>query len=139
MISDEKVQQDIITELKTITSVTTLLGDGASGIKELQWQGDTFSYPCVRVDLERDVYEFDEQEKCALQHITFSIYIFSQERSTFECSKIKGLLESYLTGLGFAGLYAKYMRLRLMDNLSAVREDSLTWRSQLQYSTRAYP
>ena len=66
MIADNLVQADIITKLKSIVAVTNLLGDGVSGIKELEWQGDDFKYPCVRLDLENVGYEFDEQENCGL-------------------------------------------------------------------------
>jgi len=136
MLSDEFIQADLIAKLKTITSVVSLLPDGVSGIKELQWQGDTFQYPAVRLDLESNDYEFDEQDRCNLWRVEFSIYVFSQERSSKQCSTIKGLLENYLTGLGFTGTYAKYSRLRLIDNVPAMREDSNTWRSQIRYSTR---
>lgn len=136
MVSDEKIQSDLIAKLKTITSVVTLLSDGTSGIKELQWQGDTFQYPAVRLDLESNEYEFDEQERCNLWRVEFSVYVFSQERSSKQCSTIKGLLENYLTGLGFTGTNAKYSRLRLIDNVPAVREDERTFRSQLRYATR---
>lgn len=136
MISDELIQADLITKLKTITSVTSILPDGVSGIRELQWQGDTFQYPCVRLDLEQNEYVFDEQERCQLYQIEFSLYIFSEERSSKQCSQIKGLLENYLTGLGWTGTNAKYTRLRLTDNMPAVREDATTWRSQIKYRTR---
>jgi hypothetical protein len=136
MISDEKVQADLITKLKTITTVTTLLPEGVNGIKELQWQGDTFQYPGVRLDLEDSGYEFDEQEMCHLYFAEFSVYIFSEERSSKQCSTIKGLLENALTGKGWSGTNAKYIRLRLVDNVPAVREDERTWRSQIKYRTR---
>lgn len=139
MLSDELFQADIIAKLKTISSVTVLLPEGTSGIKEAQWQGDTFQYPAVRLDIENTNYQFDEQERCSLYLIEFSVYIYSQERSSKQCSQIKGLLENYLTGLGFTGISAKYTRLRLSDSLAAFREDERTWRSQLIYSTRAYP
>lgn len=136
MISDELVQADLIAKLKTITAVTSLLPDGVSGIKELQWQGDTFQYPGVRLDLENNEYVFDEQERCQLQYVEFSLYIFSQERSSKQCSQIKGLLATALVGLGFTGTNAKYTRLRLVDNVPAIREDERTWRSQIKLGSR---
>lgn len=133
MKSDELIQADLITKLKSLSSVTAITG--VNEIKELQWQGDSFTYPNVRLDLESNEYEFDEQERCNLWRVEFSIYIFSQERSSKQCSTIKGLIENSLTGLGFTGVNAKYSRLRLIDNIPAVREDERTWRSQLRYST----
>ena len=139
MISDELIQADLITQLKSITTVTSILPEGANGIKELQWQGDTFQYPGVRLDIEDAGYEFDEQEMCHLYFVEFSVYVFSEERSSKQCSQIKGLLENHLTGRGWTGLYAKYNRLRLMDNVPAVREDERTWRSSIKYRTRLTP
>jgi len=136
MFSDELIQADLIAKLKSISTVTALLGGGANGIKEAQWQGDTFTYPAVRLDLENNRYYFDEQARCDLTEIEFSIYIFSEERSSKQCSQIKGLLEAALTGLGFSGTNARYPQLRLMDNVPAVREDERTWRSQLKYQSR---
>lgn len=136
MLSDEKIQADLITKLRTITTVTVLLPEGVNGIKELQWQGDTFQYPGVRLDLEDAGYEFDEQEMCQLYFAEFSVYIFSEERSSKQCSTIKGLLENALTGKGWTGANTKFTRLRLVDNVPAVREDERTWRSQIKYRTR---
>jgi len=136
LIADEKIQADLITKLKTITAVTNLLGDGVNGVKELEWQGDTFTYPLVRLDLEQNDYVFVEQERCQLYVIEFSLYIKSEQRSSKQCSQIKSLLESNLTGIGWHGTYANYTRLRLMDSVLAVRESELVWRSQLKYLTR---
>lgn len=136
MISDDKLQADIITKIKSIPSLISVLPEGASGVKELQWQGDTFQYPAVRLDIEDSGYEFDEQERCNLYFVEFSIYSFSQERSSKQCSQIKGIMENYLTGLGFTGTYAKYNKLRLVDSVPAVREDERTFRCQIKYRTR---
>lgn len=136
LISDELIQADLITKLKSITSVTSLLPDGTGGVKELQWQGDTFQYPCVRLDIEDSGYEFDEQERCQLYFVEFSVYIFSQERSSKQCSQIKGLLENYLTSRGWTGTSTKFNRLILIDTVPSTREDENTWRAQLVYRSR---
>lgn len=136
MLADNLIQQDLITKLKAIPTGTAYLGDGASGIRELEWQGDTFTYPNIRLDIESTNYVFDEQEKCALYLVEFSLYFFSQERSSKQGSQIKGLFENYFTGLGWTGANCKFNRLRLVDNIPAVRADEITWRSQLKYETR---
>ena len=136
LIPDEKIQADLITKLKTIATVTSLLTDGTSDIKELQWQGDDFHYPAVRLDLERNEYTLDEQERCGLYKVEFSVYVFSQERSSKQASKIKGLLENALTAVGWNGTYAKYIKLHLLDSVPAVRESEVVWRTQLRYGTK---
>jgi hypothetical protein len=81
-------------------------------------------------------YEFDEQEQCGLYFAEFSVFVFSEERSSKQCSTIKSLLENALTGLGWTGSNAKYNRLRLVENIPAIRQDERTFRGQLRYRTR---
>ena len=129
------VQADLIAKLKATTSLTSVLPSGTYSIKEYEWQGDEFQYPNVRFDLEDNRYELDEQEKCQLQNIEFSIYIYSEQRTSKECSQIKGVIATALIGLGFTGTYAKYTRLRLMENIPAVRVEERVFRSQLKLTT----
>jgi len=139
MISDEVIQAGLITRIKTIIALfsgTSVLPDGVNGVRELQYQADDFQYPNIRLDLESNEYVFDEQERCQLQVAEFSLYIFSQERSSKQCSTIKGLLANALVGLGFAGTNVKFTRLRLSSNFPAIREDERTWRSQIKFLTR---
>lgn len=135
MISDEKIQADLIAKIRTLSTVVAALPN-VNEIREFYWQGDEFAYPNIRLDLESNDYVFDEQAGCSLWEIEFSLYVFSEERSSKQCSTIKGLLENALTGQGWHGTYAKYTRLRLQENIPAVRQDERTWRSQLRYLTR---
>ena len=136
MISDELIQADLITKMKTFSNVTSLLPDGTSGIKELQWQGDTFLYPAVRLDLEDNRIYYDEQLRCTLQEITFSVYSFSEERSSKQCSTIKGLLMNDFIGKSWSGVSVKFISIRLNDNTPAIRQDERTWVSQFQLKSR---
>ena len=138
MISDEVIQAALIAKLKTFTNVTVLLTDGATDIKELQWQGDDFHYPAVRLDLEDNSIYFDEQEKCTLQEVTFSVYIYSQERSSKQCSQIKGLVMNNLIGKSWSGTGVKFVKIRLNDNSPAIREDERTWRASAQFKSRVH-
>jgi hypothetical protein len=141
MISDNLLQADIITRIISIVtgSIYASIATGTSdigGVRELQYQSDLFIYPNIRVDLESNEYVFDEQERCQLQYVEFSVYVFSEQRSSKECSQIKGMLATALVGLGFHGANAKYTRLRLVDNVPAVRESELIWRSQIKLGSR---
>lgn len=131
MIPDWQVQADLITKIKNTYSITT----GTTDIHEYEWQGDEFTYPNIRLDLEDNRYEFNEQERCALQTIEFSVYIYSEERSSKQCSYIKGLVANALIGLGFTGTYAKYTHIRLMENIPAIRVSERIFRSQLKLTT----
>lgn len=138
MISDEVIQAALIAKLKSFTALTDLLVEGASGIKEFQWQGDTFKYPAVRLDLENNEWSFDVTGKCTLQDVEFSLYFYSEERSSKQCSQIKGVAMNSLIGHGFTqnGLRFSEIRLDRGGNIPAIREDERTWRSQVKLSTR---
>lgn len=138
MISDEIIQAALIAKLKSLTALTDLLIEGVSGIKEYQWQGDIFKYPAVRLDLESNEWSFDVTGRCTSQDVEFSLYFYSEERSSKQCSQIKGIAMNSLIGRGFTqdGLKFSEIRLDRGGNVPAVREDQNTWRSQAKLSTR---
>lgn len=139
MIGDEVVQAAIIAKIKSLAPYTSSFGSVASvEVREYEWQGDTFTYPNIRVELEDSRFYFDEQGRCNLQLIEFSVYIFSEQKSSKECSQIKTQLLNSLTGLGFSNqpLGLRFTPLRLVDNVPAVRQDERTWRSQIKLSTK---
>ena len=137
MISDELIQAAIIAKLKSLTSLTSRLIEGASGIKEYQWQGDVFKYPAVRLDLEDNAWAFDDRGRCSAQDVEFSLYFYSEERSSKQCSEIKGIAINALVGRGFTqnGLKFSEIRLERGGNVPAMREDEHTWRSQIKVSS----
>jgi len=134
MIGDEVIQAALIAKLKSLGVITALVP--SVEIRELQWQGNDFSHPNIRLDLEENHYEYDEQERCQLQYTEFSIYVYSQERSSKQASQIKTVIMTALIGLGFTGTGVKFSRLRLVDNVPAVREDDKTWRTQIRLGSR---
>lgn len=135
MIGDEVVQAAIISKLKSNSNIVAVIGT-ANEIKEFQWQGDTFGFPNIRLDLEDNDYATDEQERCTVQYCEFSIYIYSQERSSKQASQIKTTIINELAGLGFTTGGVKFSRLRLVDNVPAIREDDRTWRTQVRFGSR---
>ncbi len=137
MIGDELIQASLITKIKSLSAITSLLTD-ANEVRELQWQGDTFTYPNIRLDLESNDWVFDEQERCQLQYCEFSIYVFTEDRSSKKCSQIKSAILTAMSGLGFSNSTygVKFSRLRLIDNVPAVRESERIWRSQVKFGSR---
>lgn len=137
MIGDEVIQAAIIAKLKANTALVAALGS-STDIKEFEWQGDAFGFPNVRVDLEENDFVFDEQKRCELQYAQFSVYVYSQERSSKQTSQIKTIILNELVGMGFTLGGVKFSQLRLLQggNVPAVREDSRTWRGQVRFGTR---
>lgn len=133
MIGDESIQASIVAKLKALAPFDTV---SSTEIREFQWQGDEFAYPNIRIELEKNEYEFDEQERCQLQYIEFSVYAFSESKSSKESSRIKSAVINQLVGAGFTTLGVKFNRVRLIDNVPAVRQDERTFRTQAKFGSR---
>lgn len=135
MIGDEVVQAAIVAKLKSLAPFQSVASDE---IRELEWQGDTFSYPNIRVELEDNVPYFDEQLKCTLQRVEWSVYCFSQQRSSKECSQIKTAISNAMVSNGFSNLplAIRFLPVKILDSVPAVRQDERTWRSQLRFGSK---
>jgi len=135
MIGDEVIQAAIIAKLKELAPFGAVQ---ANEIREVEWQGDAFTYPNIRFDLDENEFAFDEQGRCNLQYIEFSVFVFSEQRSSKEASQIKTLLLNALVGKGITNqtYQVRFSPLRLLDNVRTFREDERTWRSQVRFQTR---
>lgn len=139
MTGDEVIQAAIVAKIKSLAPYTSSFGSVASvEVREYEWQGDTFSYPNIRVEVVDNRFYYDEQGRCNLQLVEFSVYIFSEQKSSKECSQIKTQLINSFAGLGFSNqsLGLRFTPLRLVDNVPAIRQDERTWRSQIKLSTK---
>lgn len=90
MIPNNTVQAAIILFLKSKIAITSLLVDNAGvahpdEIREVEWQGDTFAYPNIRVDLGTQT-DAIEETNCNISNITFSILVFSELYSSKEAN-----------------------------------------------------
>ena len=139
MIGDEIIQQAIITKLKSLAPFSSSFGQVAMDeVREFDWQGTTFTYPNVRVDLENNRFYYDEQRMCTLQVAEFSVYIYSEQKSSKECSQIKTSVINSFSG-GFTSNGIRILDPRILENMPALREDSRTWRSQVRFGVKVHP
>lgn len=80
------VKQSLINKLKGEITVTSLLAN-ANEMRELEWQGTKFLYPCVRVR----VNSFERQThgpNCNIFDVDASIYVFAEDASSLKCDII---------------------------------------------------
>lgn len=140
MIGDEVIQAGIIARLKTYPTATGAFTNSAE-IRELEWQGDEFVYPNIRLDLEDNRDYFNEQERCQLQEVEFSVYIFSEQRSSKECSQIKSEIINYIKGRGWTNIThnIRFSPPRLIENIPTIRESERVWRAQARFSSKVSP
>lgn len=135
IIGDEVIQAAIIAKLKTLAPFGVV---ASTEIRELEWQGDSFTYPNIRVELEDNTPYYDEQLRCGIQRVEFSVYVFSEQRSSKEASQIKTLLTNALVGDGFSNstYSVRFLPIRILDNVPAIREDERIWRAQIKFGSK---
>lgn len=133
IIGDEVIQAAIIAKLKLLAPFGAVV---STEIRELEWQGDSFTYPNIRVELEDNTPYYDEQLRCGIQRVEFSVYVFSEQKSSKEASQIKTLVTNALVGDGFSNSTIRFLPIRILDNVPAVREDDRTWRAQIKFGSK---
>ena len=109
MLSINTIAAAIITNLKADASLIAFLTRFGceNEIRELDYQGDTFLYPCVRVDVGTENPNDDGVCHDTVSGLAFRVYCFSERNSSYECSELAKLvydaLNRYqLTGTGFS-------------------------------------
>ena len=127
MLDNNDIQAGLIAYLKANTTVVALLASGTS-IKEDQWQGTTFVYPAVRVDLGMQLPRgnFDGAEA------TFSVICYSEDASSQEADRLAGTINDQLHRKAFTSSGVRYS-IYSRGLIPAIREDERTWRSEATF------
>lgn len=133
MIANNLVQAAIVAYLKSKTSITVKLVDvdGAAHpeeIREDNWQGDTFTYPNIRVDLGNQTNALGP--RCSVYNQDFSILVFSEYPTSKECDDIAGAVAAELDGKGFTKNSIRFTGIAC-TLVPAIRRDERTWRSEV--------
>ena len=127
VIDNNDIQAGIIAYLKANTTVVALLVSGTS-IKEDQWQGTTFVYPAVRVDLGIQL----PRANCDGAETTFSILCYSEDASSQEADELAGTVNNQLHRKAFTSSSVRYS-IYSQGLIPAIREDDRTWRSEATF------
>lgn len=124
----EQAQAGLISYLKSITALVTILGS-ASQIKEYFWQGADFVYPGVR--LQMGVAKAQGEPNCGRWLLPFYVMCFSEQKSSKQCSQIASIVATMhgfqpgqLNGVDFVRIYVDQI-------VPPIRQDELTWRSEV--------
>lgn len=133
MPRNDEIQSALVTYLKTLTAITSLLVTadntvGANEIREDQWQGTEFDYPNIRVRMISNV-PLGNNYECAESTFTVSAMAFSQDYSSWEADKIAGIISTSLNGKSFMQGSVQFY-LRTTNLIPAVRSDMHTWRAE---------
>jgi len=129
----EQVQAGLITYLKGLTALVTALSvgghSGSDQIKEYFYQGTDFVYPGVR--LQMGTQKSQGEPNCNKWLQTFYVLCFSEQKSSKEASQIASIVATMhgfqpgqLNGVSFTRIYVDQM-------VPPIRQDELTWRSEV--------
>lgn len=92
----EEVQIAVIWKLKSFQDLVSMLGERHQ-IKEMQWQGTDFVYPAIRVT---NVI-FPSEDGCGADTSEILISVYSEQKSSKQCSEISGKIASLLHNTSF--------------------------------------
>ena len=127
MLSNDDIQAGLVAKLKASTTIVALLASGTS-IKEDQWQGTTFVYPAVRVDLGMQL----PRANCDGAEVTFSILCYSEDASSRKVDELAGTVNDQLHRKSFTSSSIRYS-IYSQGLIPAIREDERTWRSEATF------
>lgn len=136
MIANQVIQADLVKWLKAQVALTSLLFD-ATEVREDQYQGTLFNYPCVRVALGVQIPIVDS-ELCDLARLTFSIRAYTEGGSSKAVDTIAGVANTLIHRKQFFGTgWYTWFRSAGLD--SATRTGEKTWRSEASFTGVVYP
>jgi len=125
MITNEDIKTGLIAYIKSKSTITDVLAN-SDEVREFQWQGTEFSYPCTRLRIIENVPYND----CAYSVVICSFLVFSQDASSKEADEITGIIANELHETSFSSSGVKY-NLWVTNLIPAVRQDERTWRSEV--------
>lgn len=132
MISNNDIQAAIITRLKANTALVALLTTQAE-IREAQWQGNEFVYPCVRVRVGPQTPPGNIQ--CAISRCRIVIQCFSENASSIEASDISYAVLDALHGHTFTSEDVKFTMVKITSLGEPIRRDERTWVVSLTFDS----
>ncbi len=89
MVSVELVKRVLISRLKGYSPLTTYLG-GSDEIREYEWRGGDFTYPAVRVRVNRLDAQGDTCPDTA--RVNVSIFVYSEMPSSLQANQISDII-----------------------------------------------
>lgn len=129
MIDNNLLQAALIAKANGNATITASLPSGT--ILEYNFQGTDLTYPLARLQLESQADLSEPNVHCPSQ-VDFSWYIFSEKNSSKECNQIAGKFVSQFRGLSFSQNSIRFVKIRILENIPAIREDERTWRAQVR-------
>ena len=124
------VQAAMLAYLKSKPIVTSLLANN-SQVKELQWQGDEFLYPAIRISV--DFYP--SLPPCNPEKAEVYIDVFSEQKSSNEASLIAAALKDLLHEHPFTYNGVKFPVV-VVEKVNRPERSIYAWQSTVKVMTK---
>jgi len=125
-IATSDIQSHIVAYLKSKTAVTDYL-DSADEIREDQYQGTEWYYPCVRV---RMISNTPNGSRPCSHTAEFGVQVYSETQSSAEADEIAGIIANELHSKSWKGS-SLHLSVHVTNIVPALRADMRTWRSEV--------
>ncbi len=129
MIANDLLQQAIIDKSNSTAGIQTYLPSGT--VLEYDFQGTDWTYPNGRIQMEGQFDVSEDMVHCP-SYVEFSFYIFSEQRTSKQANQIAGAVVTAIRGISFTRNNIKFARVRVLENIPAIRSDERTWRAQVR-------
>ena len=127
-LSIEEIQEALIAKLKANVNISARVG---TDIREMQYQGDGFVYPNLRVRV--DSLQPLQSYQCSHYRFDCRMQVFSESDNSLESNQIAGIIFKELSNKQFTASNIA-LSLRLLNLLSAIRVNVRTWRAEILWS-----
>lgn len=129
-----EVRSSLISYIKAIQALLSFDANFPLEVRELTWQGDKFSYPCVRVG---QVVLTPMNETCSAHKVEGSVMCFSELPSSLQADQMADIVFQALHGKSFSHGSVKFAGMKCQQ-LEAVRvEESSVWQSTIKFQVTA--
>jgi len=129
MIDNNLIQEAIVAKLKLDSNLTTALATSVE-VREDQYQGVDYAYPCVRVKIGEQVPKIPN---CPIYSQPFTVQSMSEKDSSKEANHIAYLVSEAIKK-GFTYKTVKFIMVS-RTLVEAVRNDQRTWLAEVRYAS----
>ncbi len=129
MISNDLVKAALINKGNSTPAIQAYLPSGT--VLEYNFQGTDWTYPCARLHVEDQTDQSEDTSGCP-SWVEFSWYIFSESGSSKQADQIAGVFVAAFRGLSFTRNNIKFGKVKILENIPAIKQDERTWRAQIR-------
>ena len=137
MIDTWQILADLISALRGESTITSLLAS-AQEVREINYMGDEFGFPAIRVRI--DTHEpMRGTEPCDNSIAIFSIFVYTEDASSLLCQQVTAAVKSFLHRSQLAGTGYNIATILSTGISAPAPTGPQTWMQRSGYRGNVYP